>query len=86
MDLKTPEEIKHELAIRGLTVTEWARYTGYTPGLVYQVLAGRVLCKRGKSHEIAVKLGLKKGVLGEISDLTFTESEEVLVDVENNQR
>ena len=82
MNLKTVDDIKHEFSVRGLTVTEWARHMGFSPGLVYQVLAGRLLCKRGQSHRIAVELGLKSGVVGKISDLQFIKKEEVSMKTE----
>lgn len=76
MRLKTPEEIKDEFAIRGLTVTEWARHMGFSPALVHQILAGRIQGKRGQSHVIAVRLGLKEGVLANVGDLVFSNIEE----------
>jgi len=42
----------------GVAVAEWARAHGFSPGLVYQVLAGRKAL-RGKSFEIARALGMK---------------------------
>jgi gp16 family phage-associated protein len=50
---------------RGISVRGWAEANGFPPATVYQVLGGRVACRRGKSHEIAVKLGLKPLVEGE---------------------
>lgn len=46
----------------GKPVTQWARQNGFTPSLVYAVLDGRAKGNRGKSHSIAVLLGLKAGV------------------------
>jgi len=42
----------------GVTVAEWARAHGFSPDLVYHVLAGRKAL-RGKSLQIARALGMK---------------------------
>lgn len=70
-DLRTPEEIRREFALRGIAVSSWAREMGFSPGLVHQVLAGRLRCVRGQAHQVAVLLGLKAGKLGDIDDLPF---------------
>ena len=70
-NLRTPEEIRREFAIRGIAVSSWAREMGFSPGLVHQVLAGRLRCVRGQAHQVAVLLGLKAGELGDIDDLPF---------------
>ncbi len=70
-DIRSTEDVRQELATLGISVSDWARDRGYSPGLVHQVLAGRLKCTRGQSHKVAVSLGLKKGELGEISDLPF---------------
>lgn len=72
MSMRTADDVKRELAQRGIAVSEWARQMGYSPSLVHQVLAGRLKCVRGQAHEIAVVLGLKTGLVGDISDLPFT--------------
>jgi gp16 family phage-associated protein len=46
----------------GTSVAQWAREKGYPVSVVYRVLSGRVT-KRGKSHEVAVLLGIKSGVI-----------------------
>lgn len=58
----TPEQVKADFAFRGITFTEWAEKNGYRRELVYRVLNGQCKAKFGISHEIAVKLGLKKPV------------------------
>lgn len=60
--------IKAELRRRGLTVTSWAATNGYTLNQVRDVLRGRADGQFGRSHEIAVKLGLKAGVIGATFD------------------
>ena len=69
--LRSPEEVRRELAIRGISVSDWARQMGFSPNLVYQVLAGRLRCVRGQAHRVAVALGLKAGLLGDVNDLPF---------------
>lgn len=70
--LKTPDEVRQELASLGISISDWAREMGYPPGLVHQVLAGRLRCVRGQAHKVAVSLGLKVGKLGGVSDLSFS--------------
>ncbi len=59
--VKTSNEVRAQFDRIGKPLAVWAREHGYTPTLVYEVLRGRILCKRGKSHEIAVLLGMKEG-------------------------
>jgi gp16 family phage-associated protein len=40
-------------------VSEWARRHGFRPKSVLDVLSGTRPCTRGKSHAIAIALGLK---------------------------
>lgn len=47
----------------GKSVAEWAREHGFSAALVYMVLGGKRTCLRGQSHRIAVKLGIKDGVV-----------------------
>jgi gp16 family phage-associated protein len=54
-------EVKDAFDQAGISISEWARANGFSGSLVYQVLEGKRLCKRGQSHRIAVALGLKKG-------------------------
>jgi len=55
----TPEQVKDRFRKRGKTVASWAEENGYSRQEVYRVLNGFTKGYRGKSHEIAVKLGLK---------------------------
>lgn len=48
----------------GRSIADWARTNGFSPKLVYEVMAGRPAL-RGKSHIIAVLLGLKDGLVRE---------------------
>ena len=63
------DAIRQEFARRGVSISAWARAHGYSKQLVYQVLAGRKRCVRGQCHEIAVRLGLKDGVIGSVADI-----------------
>ena len=73
MDASIPgakaDAIRQEFARRGVSISAWARAHGYSKQLVYQVLAGRKRCVRGQCHEIAVRLGLKTGVIGSVADI-----------------
>lgn len=56
-------QIRTAFAEAGLSISEWARINGFSGSLVYQVLDGKRSCVRGQSHQIAVALGLKDGVV-----------------------
>jgi len=58
--VKTTKQVRDEFNRTGKSITDWAREHGYKDSLVFEVLRGRK-CLRGKSHEIAVLLGLKDG-------------------------
>lgn len=60
----TREEAKAEFIRHGQSVASWAKKNGFPTALVNQVLNGSLSCLRGKSHEIAVRLGIKDGVIG----------------------
>ena len=55
----TPTQVKTRFAQNGETFKDWAAKHGYKVQHVYLVLNGQCKAKRGKGHEIAVKLGLK---------------------------
>lgn len=59
--VKTGEQVRDEFGRAGKSVSEWARTHGFKPSLVFEVIEGRVQAKRGKSHRIAVLLGMKDG-------------------------
>lgn len=63
--------MRAEFKRRGLSVSEWARRRGVSAGLTYQILAGRKVGQRGQSHQIAVLLGLKQGLIDTDDDLRF---------------
>jgi len=63
------DEVRYEFEVRGLSIAAWARAHGYSAQLVYQVLGGRKRCLRGLSHQIAVELGLKCGLIGSLQEV-----------------
>lgn len=69
---RTAEDVLQDFKFRGVSVAEWARQNGFTPSLVYQVLRGQNVPSRGKSHTIAVRLGMKDGITE--PDLDFSTS------------
>jgi gp16 family phage-associated protein len=60
---KTAEQVKEEFARKGISVRAWALANGFSPNLVYEILGGHRRCSRGESHKIAVRLGMKQGVI-----------------------
>lgn len=69
--MQTPEQVREDFALRGLSISEWARTQGFSVPLVYQVLAGKRRALRGQSHRIAVALQVKEGIDADISDLPY---------------
>jgi len=57
----TPQQARDNLYAQGISISEWARREGFSKNLVFTILQGRRLCRFGKSHEVAIKLGLKVG-------------------------
>lgn len=68
--LRTPEDIRAELAENGLSLAAWARHNGFSEALTYRVMRGYP-AKLGQSHRIAVALGLKEGRTSDLSELSF---------------
>ncbi|OCG02934.1 hypothetical protein [Gilliamella sp. wkB112] len=56
----TPQQVKQQFQQKGKTIKSWAIENGYHPVVVYNVLNGLSRAHRGKTHDIAVKLGLKQ--------------------------
>ena len=59
----TLEEAKANFLRNGETVSDWARQYGFYPQQVSAVLSGKCKGMRGRAHEIAVRLGVKDGVI-----------------------
>lgn len=53
-------EIKASFKEHGVSISAWAQAHAFDPRLVYAVLAGKNQSTRGKSHQIALELGLKE--------------------------
>ena len=60
---RTPAEARAWLEYQGISIAQWARENNMNQGLVTEVLKGRKRCLRGMSHNIAVLLGMKEGVI-----------------------
>ncbi|MEZ5872100.1 MAG: DNA-binding protein [Nitratireductor sp.] len=52
-------QVAQMMNAQGVSVKEWAEARGFNPRTVYAVIHGRLKCKRGISHRIAVELGIK---------------------------
>jgi gp16 family phage-associated protein len=50
---------KGRFIAEGVSIRRWALDRGYNPRTVYAVLQGKLECRYGMSHRIAVDLGLK---------------------------
>lgn len=59
---RTSEQARAWLSYLGITIAQWAREHQFSEPLVREILAGRKKCLRGQSHNIAVALGMKRGV------------------------
>lgn len=58
-----PKAIRETMSRMGKSCSELARELGVDRTIVEGVLSGRLQAKRGKSHKVAVALGLKEGVI-----------------------
>jgi len=57
----SPQEAAQALQEKGLSVNKWSSMHGFKPQIVRNVLANKSKCRIGKSHKIAVLLGMKEG-------------------------
>jgi gp16 family phage-associated protein len=73
------DRIREDFYQRGESVAEWARAHGFDPNLVYQILNGRCLARRGTSHQIALALGLKPAKAEEREQVASNSSKEVIM-------
>jgi len=69
--VKTAEEVKNNFRVLGISIAEWCRLNSFSAPICYQLLSGKKKGIRGQSHQIAVALGLKEGVIGDINDLSI---------------
>lgn len=65
---KTLDEVNQWFFSEGLAITQWAKAHGFRPEVVYALLAGRTVGRRGQAHRAAIALGLKRGSSGSGAD------------------
>lgn len=58
--LKSIKQVKDDFSANGKSIAEWARENNFSPDLVYRIIKTNKIPKRGESHKIAVKLGIKE--------------------------
>lgn len=63
--MKSIEDVKAEMARRGITAAAWAKKHCISPETVRGVLLGRIKGRSGEAHKAAVLLGLKDGEIVE---------------------
>ncbi|MBF0588701.1 MAG: DNA-binding protein [Magnetococcales bacterium] len=61
--MKSKKDVLDGLSYQGITIAEWAREHGFSRRTVYAVLNGRRKASSGVGHQIAVRLGMKDGVV-----------------------
>lgn len=66
--VRTLKEARAAFHRSGKSVVAWARENGFSVALTYMVLSGKRKALRGQSHCIAVKLGIKDGVIDASND------------------
>ena len=73
--LRTPAEARAWIEYQGISIAQWARENQKSDSLVREILAGKKKCHRGESHNIAVLLGMKDGILtsrpGRVAPMTL---------------
>lgn len=55
----TGERVKELFQAAGVAISAWAEANNYTRHQVYMVINGQFKGRRGTSHEIALRLGMK---------------------------
>jgi gp16 family phage-associated protein len=60
VSVKTPEQVKAQFRREGKTFKDFATENKYPYGEVVRVVNGINKARRGRGHEIAVRLGLKE--------------------------
>lgn len=58
--MNTPEQIRNNFFRDGYSISQWAKDNNFPVDLVYKVLSNNRIPSRGKSHQIAIKLGMKE--------------------------
>ena len=59
---RTAEEARDAFEKAGVSISAWAKAYGFRPSTVAAVLRGKRNARIGKSHQIALALGIKTGV------------------------
>ena len=54
------DQVKKRFVSEGKTYSGWARENGFAPSTVIAVINGVNKGRRGKAHDVAVALGIKK--------------------------
>lgn len=57
--MKSIKQVKDDFKDNGVNISRWAIEHGFTPAVVFDLLAGRTKGSRGQAFDAAVKLGLK---------------------------
>lgn len=63
--LLTSEEVRDSLSYRGKSIKQWAVENGFPYSAVLDVLRHKRPWRHGVGHKIAVKLGMKRGIIEE---------------------
>lgn len=58
--IKSITQVKEEFSSLGISIASWARANNFSPDLVYRIFKTNKIPRRGESHKIAVKLGIKE--------------------------
>lgn len=61
--VRTVEEVRTEFELSGISITAWAKEFGFSPSTVASVLRGDRGYRIGRSHQVAVALGIKAGFI-----------------------
>ena len=65
--LRTRQEAHAWLKSQRMSIADWARAHGLKPKTVHALLDGHHVGSRGQSHDAAVLLGMKVGVVGPVA-------------------
>lgn len=65
--LRTRQQAHAWLKSQGMSIASWARAHGLAPHVVHDLLGGHHVGSRGQSHDAAVLLGMKVGVVGPVA-------------------
>lgn len=75
MKHKSAHECRAKFFQEGISITEWATTHGFDRDDVYALLSGKSKGTRGKTHQIAVALGLKPAPQGIFNHETIQATE-----------